>query len=82
MCTDDGSPVGTTGKEWYRQVQEGDRQLLVQDGLLQRGDARRWNHYKTIGGKAAKSAKGPSKDEVQNRVPLRLLLEILEALKG
>ena len=42
---------------------------------------RRWNHRKTIGGKAAKSVKGPSKDEVQNRVPLKLLLEILEALK-
>ena len=43
---------------------------------------RRWNHHKAIGGKAAKSVKGPSKDEVQNRVPLKLLLEILGALKG
>ena len=42
----------------------------------------RWNHHNTIGGKAAKSVKGPSKDEVQNKVPLKLLLEILEALPG
>ena len=41
---------------------------------------RRWNHHNTIGGKAARSVKGPSKDEVQNRVPLKLLLEILQAL--
>ena len=41
---------------------------------------RRWNHHNTIGGKATKSVKGPSKDEVQNRMPLKLLLEILQAL--
>ena len=43
---------------------------------------RRWNHHNAIGGKAARSVKGPSKDEVpvQNRVPLKLLLEILQAL--
>ena len=43
---------------------------------------RRWNHHNKIGGKAARSVKEPSKDEVQNRVPLKLLLtmEILQAL--
>ena len=45
-------------------------------------ETRRWDHYKTTRDKAAKSVKGPSKDGVQNRVPLKLLLEILEALKG
>ena len=40
----------------------------------------RWSHHHTIGSKAARSVKGPSKDEVQNRVPLKLLLEILQAL--
>ena len=40
----------------------------------------RWNHHHTIGGKAARSVKGPSKDEVQNRVPLKLLLGALQAL--
>ena len=40
----------------------------------------RWNHHSTIGGKATRSVKGPSKDEVQNRVPMKLLLEVLQAL--
>ena len=39
-----------------------------------------WNRHNTIGGKAARSVKGSSKDEVQNRVPLRLLLEFLQAV--
>ena len=45
---------------------------------------RRWNRHNTIGGKAVRWAKGTSKDEVQDRVPLKhalkLLLKILQAL--
>ena len=43
---------------------------------------RRWNHHNTIGGKAARSVRGglQLEGEVQNRVPLKLLLEILQAL--
>ena len=43
-------------------------------------ETNRWNHHHTIGGNATKSVKGPSNDEVQNKVPLKLLLEILQAL--
>ena len=33
-------------------------------------ETNRWNHHNTIGGKATKSVKGPSKDEVQNPLPI------------
>jgi len=41
----------------------------------------RWNHLKVIGGPAWKAVQGSSKDEMQNRVPAQLLLEILLALR-
>ena len=40
----------------------------------------RWNHLNVIGGPAWKAVKGSSKDEMQNRVPALLLLEILHAM--
>ena len=40
----------------------------------------RWNHLKVMGGAACKAIKGSSKDEMQNRVPALLLLEILQAM--
>lgn len=40
----------------------------------------KWYHHNTIGDQASRSMEGPSKDEVQNRVPWTLLLEILQAL--
>ena len=43
-------------------------------------DTGRWNHINVIGGPAWKAAKGSSKDELQNRVPALLLLEILQAM--
>ena len=39
-----------------------------------------WNHIWVIGGAASKAVKGPTKDELQNRVPALLLKEILQAL--
>ena len=74
-------PRGRSGTSMI--VQEANGQLLDQDGLLQQvfnKETHRWDHRNTIRGKAAKSVKGPSKDELQNRVPLKLLLEILKAL--
>ena len=41
-----------------------------------------WNHIWVIGGAASKAVKGPTKDELQNRVPALLLHEILQALPG
>ena len=62
-------------------VQEEDKQLLVQERVqFFNKETRRWNHHHTIGGDAAKSVSVPSKDEVQNRVSVELLLEILQAL--
>ena len=43
-------------------------------------DTGRWNHLNVIGGPAWNAVKGSSKDELQNRVPALLLLEILQAM--
>ena len=40
----------------------------------------RWNHKWVIGGPTAKAVKGPTKDELQNRVPAMLLAELLQAM--
>ena len=40
----------------------------------------RWNHDYVVGGLAAKVSKGPTKDEMQNRVPANLLKELLQAM--
>ena len=40
----------------------------------------RWNHINVIGGPTWKAVEGSSKDEMQNRVPAMLLLEILRAM--
>ena len=40
----------------------------------------RWNHLYVIRGLAAKAVKGPTKDELYNRVPALLLLELLQAM--
>ena len=47
-------------------------------------DTGRWNHYNVIAGEHSRSVKGSVlvKDELQNRVPAKLLTEILLALKG
>ena len=47
-------------------------------------DTGRWNHYNVIAGEHSRSIKGSVlvKDELQNRVPAKLLTEILVALKG
>ena len=44
----------------------------------------RWNHYNVIARDHSRSVKGSIlvKDELQNRVPSRLLAEILAALRG
>ena len=40
----------------------------------------RWNHKWIIGGPVSKAVKGPTKDELQNRVPAMLLQELLQAM--
>ena len=73
--------MGAKGQEWHRQV-HGRKQTgncSAKTGFLNE-KTNRWNYHHTIGGKAAKSVKEPSKDEVQNKLPLKLLLEILQAL--
>ena len=73
MCEDNVSAMGAEG------CRKETGNCSAKTGFFNQ-QTRRWNHHNTIGGKAARSVKGPSKDEVQNRVPLKLLLEILQAL--
>ena len=80
------SPKGASGTGMCRAATDYCRGLCYHDKGCRKPigevnpDTGRWNHINVIGGPAWKAAKGSSKDELQNRVPALLLLEILQAM--
>ena len=80
MREDNGGTGGAEGQEWYTGMCRKETGNCSTGTGFFNEETNMRNYHNTIGCKATKSVKGPSKDEVQNRVPLKLMLEILEAL--